>query len=91
MNAVVEGVRLVQMGLSPYEATLQAMREFTARRDADTPDELWLLEHPPIYTLGLAADTAHGPKAGGDIPVLKVERGGEIRVLGVHPVETVHE
>ena len=65
MSAVLERVRVVQMGLSPYESTLQAMREFTARRDADTPDELWLLEHPPVYTLGLAADAAHGPKAGG--------------------------
>ena len=58
------------------------MREFTARRDADTPDELWLLEHPPVYTLGLAADAAHGPKPGGGIPVLQVERGGEITYHG---------
>jgi len=82
MNAVVEQVRLVRMGLSPYEATLRAMREFTARRDADTPDELWLLEHPPVYTLGLAADPAHGPKPGGGIPVLQVERGGEVTYHG---------
>jgi len=62
--------------------TLAAMREFTARRGAETPDELWLLEHPPVYTLGLAADAAHGPKAGGNIPVLQVERGGEITYHG---------
>jgi lipoyl(octanoyl) transferase len=85
MSAVLERVRVVQMGMSPYESTLQAMREFTARRGADTPDELWLLEHPPVYTLGLAADATHGPKAGGTgstIPVLQVERGGEITYHG---------
>jgi lipoyl(octanoyl) transferase len=85
MNAVLERVRVVQMGMSPYESTLQAMRDFTARRRADTPDELWLLEHLPVYTLGLAADAAHGPKAGGTggtIPVLRVERGGEITYHG---------
>jgi lipoyl(octanoyl) transferase len=82
MSAVLERVRTVQMGLSPYEPTLQAMREFTARRGADTPDELWLLEHPSVYTLGLAADAAHGPKDGGDIPVIQVERGGEVTYHG---------
>ncbi len=79
---VVDGIRIVRMGLSPYELTLAAMREFTARRDAQTPDELWLLEHPPVYTLGLAADVAHGPEAGGRIPVLQVERGGEVTYHG---------
>jgi lipoyl(octanoyl) transferase len=79
---VVDGVRIVHMGLTPYEIALRAMREFTARRAADTADELWLLEHPPVYTLGLAADAAHGPKAGGAIPVLQVERGGEITYHG---------
>ena len=79
---VVDGVRIVHMGLSPYEPTLAAMREFTARRNPETPDELWLLEHPPVYTLGLAADAAHGPKSDCGIPVLQVERGGEITYHG---------
>ncbi|HEY8068531.1 MAG TPA: lipoyl(octanoyl) transferase LipB [Burkholderiales bacterium] len=82
MGAVLERVRVVEMGLSPYLATLEAMREFTARRDAGTPDELWLLEHPPVYTLGLAADAAHGPKGESAIPVVQVERGGEITYHG---------
>ena len=88
MSAVVKRVRevrtihIVRMGLSPYESTLQAMRGFTAQRGPDTPDELWLLEHPPVYTLGLAADPKHGPEAGGGIPVLQVERGGEITYHG---------
>ena len=58
------------------------MRDFTVQRDADTPDELWLLEHPPVYTLGLAADAAHGPKADNGIPVIQAERGGEITYHG---------
>ena len=82
MARVMERVRVVQLGLSPYEPTLQAMREFTARRDADTPDEFWLLEHPPVYTLGLAADAAHGPRVDRGIPVVQVERGGEITYHG---------
>ncbi len=82
MAAVVERVRVVSMGLSPYEATVRAMRDFTARRSADTADELWLLEHPPVYTLGLAADAAHGPKIDAGIPVIQVERGGEVTYHG---------
>lgn len=82
MSAVLERVRVVHMGLSPYEPTIEAMREFTSRRNASTPDELWLLQHPPVYTLGLAADAAHGPKGDCGIPVLQVERGGEITYHG---------
>jgi len=82
MSAVLEQVRVIQMGLRSYEPTLAAMRDFNAQRDAGTPDELWLLEHPPVYTLGLAADAAHGPKAGSGIPVVRVERGGEITYHG---------
>jgi lipoyl(octanoyl) transferase len=82
MAAVIERVRVVHLGLRPYEATLLAMREFTARRDAETADELWLLEHPPVYTLGLAADPAHGPKIPSAIPVVQAERGGEVTYHG---------
>jgi len=60
----------------------EAMRAFTARRGAQTPDELWVLEHPPVYTLGLGADRAHGPDADNGIPVVAVERGGEITYHG---------
>ncbi len=79
---VTEKVFSKNLGTVEYQPTVEAMREFTARRHPDTPDELWLLEHPPVYTLGLAADAAHGPKAGGDIPVVQVERGGEITYHG---------
>ena len=82
---VAEKILVRQIGTAEYRPTVEAMREFTARRDAGTPDELWLLEHPPVYTLGLAADAAHGPKTGGTggtIPVVQVERGGEITYHG---------
>ena len=82
MSAVLERVRVVQMGLSPYEPTIQAMREFTAQRNSSTPDELWLLQHPPVYTRGLAADAGFGPKTDNGIPVVQVERGGEITYHG---------
>ncbi|HTP62443.1 MAG TPA: lipoyl(octanoyl) transferase LipB [Burkholderiales bacterium] len=58
------------------------MREFTANRNESTVDEFWLLEHPPVYTLGLAANAAHGPKFGNGIPVVQVERGGEVTYHG---------
>ena len=80
--AVVERVRVVFMGLSPYESTVEKMREFTAKRNAETADEIWLLEHPPVYTLGLAADAAHGPRTDTGIPVVRVERGGEVTYHG---------
>ena len=79
---VAEKILVRQLGTAEYQPTLEAMREFTARRGADTPDELWLLEHPPVYTLGLAADAAHGPKSASAIPVVQVERGGEITYHG---------
>jgi len=70
-----------RLGRADYLTTLEAMRRFTRLRDAQTPDELWLLEHPPIYTLGHAADPAHGPQ-GGSVPVLRVERGGQVTYHG---------
>ena len=82
MSAVLERVRVVQMGLCPYEPTIQAMREFTAQRNSSTPDELWLLQHPPVYTRGLAANAGFGPKTDNGIPVVQVERGGEITYHG---------
>jgi lipoyl(octanoyl) transferase len=58
------------------------MQEFTARRDADTPDELWLLEHPPVYTLGVAGRPEHLLRADTGIPVIKIDRGGQITYHG---------
>jgi lipoyl(octanoyl) transferase len=82
MSEVLQQVRVLRLGLIAYETALGRMRDFTGRRDADTADQLWLLEHPPVYTLGLAADAAHGPKADNGIPVVQAERGGEITYHG---------
>ena len=69
-------------GRAEYLPTAEAMRAFTQRRDAGTADELWLLEHPPVYTLGVGADPMHGPRGESRIPVLRCERGGEITYHG---------
>jgi lipoyl(octanoyl) transferase len=79
---VAERIVVKRLGRAEYLPVLEAMREFTARRDAATPDELWLVEHPPVYTLGLAADPAHGPRLASGIPVVQVERGGEVTYHG---------
>ncbi len=69
------------LGLCDYEASWRAMRDFTNARDAATPDELWLLQHPAIYTLGQAGRMEHLLDAG-NIPVLKVDRGGQVTYHG---------
>ncbi len=69
------------LGRADYEPTWRAMQDFTATRTADTPDELWLLEHPPVFTVGLAGDPAH-LLAPGDIPVVNVDRGGQVTYHG---------
>src|SRR3990172_7479248 len=67
-----------KLGLSDYEKTWRAMQSFTAARKAGTPDELWLVEHPPVYTLGLNGKAQHLPRTENGIPVIKVDRGGQI-------------
>ena len=67
--------------LLDYEPVWQAMKDFTRTRTADTPDELWLLEHAPVFTLGKAADEAHVIDAG-DIPMVRVDRGGQVTYHG---------
>ncbi len=79
---VAEKILTRNLGMVEYLPTVEAMRSFTSGRDSSTPDELWLLEHPPVYTLGLAADAAHGPKRASGIPVVQVERGGEVTYHG---------
>jgi lipoyl(octanoyl) transferase len=58
------------------------MKAFTAARKNDTPDEIWLLEHPPIYTYGMAGRPEHLPRADNGVPVMKVDRGGQITYHG---------
>ncbi|MEQ1800859.1 MAG: lipoyl(octanoyl) transferase LipB [Gammaproteobacteria bacterium] len=68
-------------GLTPYDACVAAMRDFTATRGPDTPDELWLLQHPPVYTLGLNTNLDHVISAG-SIPVVQTDRGGQVTYHG---------
>lgn len=78
-----ENLRIVtrQLGLVAYESAYEAMRAFTAARNSATPDELWLLEHPPVYTLGQAGRPEHLLRANG-IPFVRVDRGGQITYHG---------
>jgi lipoyl(octanoyl) transferase len=71
------------MGRGYYQRTWQAMQDFTAQRGPDTPDELWVLQHPPVYTAGLAARPEHFPDNEEiAIPVVHTDRGGQITYHG---------
>jgi lipoyl(octanoyl) transferase len=74
--------RLRNFGLVEYLPLVAKMREFTLNRTPETPDEIWVLEHPPVYTLGQGADPKFGPKFASGIPVVQAERGGEITYHG---------
>lgn len=69
------------LGKVDYEPTWREMQRITDTRDAHTRDEIWLLEHPPVFTLGLNADAGH-VLAAGDIPVVKIDRGGQVTYHG---------
>lgn len=81
MNDAGAALHIRRLGEVDYAATLEAMQAFTAARGATTPDELWLLQHPPVYTLGVAGRREH-LLATGDIPVLQVDRGGQVTYHG---------
>jgi lipoyl(octanoyl) transferase len=78
MNSTLHVRRLNQQA---YTQTWQAMREFTDARTADTPDELWLVEHPPVFTLGQAGKPEHILNAH-NIPVINTDRGGQVTYHG---------
>ena len=69
------------LGLVEYAPTCDAMRGFTAQRSAATLDELWVLEHPPVYTVGVAGRSEHFPE-GSSIPLVRTDRGGQITYHG---------
>ncbi len=69
------------LGCVAYEPTWHAMQHFTQTRDADSPDEIWLLEHPRVFTQGQAGKAEH-VLAAGDIPVVQVDRGGQVTYHG---------
>jgi lipoyl(octanoyl) transferase len=69
------------MGLTAYEPTWRAMQRFTDDRQSSTPDEIWFVEHPPVFTLGLNASREHLLRPG-DIPVVQIDRGGQVTYHG---------
>ena len=69
------------MGLVAYQPTLVSMKAFTAGRTATTEDEIWLLQHPPVYTQGLSGKPEHVLDPG-DIPVVQIDRGGQVTYHG---------
>lgn len=76
MNLLVK-----RLGRVAYEPTFQAMQDFTANRTPATPDELWIVEHPPVYTLGQAGKPEHILRDVG-IPIVKIDRGGQVTYHG---------
>jgi len=70
-----------RLGLMDYETVWRAMQTFTDQRDENTPDEVWLVEHPPVFTQGQAGRAEH-ILAPGDIPVIQVDRGGQVTYHG---------
>jgi lipoyl(octanoyl) transferase len=79
----MSGAELIirELGLVDYLPTLAAMRQFTDSRSAVAPDELWLLQHPPVFTQGQAGKPAH-VLAPGAIPVIQADRGGQVTYHG---------
>ena len=74
-------LQVKKLGRVEYEPTWEAMQRFTAERTADTPDEIWIVEHPPVYTLGQAGKPEHVLQDIG-IPIVKIDRGGQVTYHG---------
>ncbi len=82
MDAVTASpCRVRELGRQPYEPVWRAMQRFTDMRDENTADEIWLVEHDPVFTLGQAGKPEH-VLAAGDIPVIHVDRGGQVTYHG---------
>jgi len=74
-------MHIENLGLRPYQEIWDAMRAYTAARDTDSADQIWLVQHPPVYTQGQAGKPEH-LLAPGDIPVIQIDRGGQITYHG---------
>ncbi len=81
MSEATRGTLQRDLGRQPYEPVWRAMQRFTDARGDDTPDELWRVEHDPVFTLGQAGNPEH-VLVPGDIPVLPVDRGGQVTYHG---------
>ena len=77
----MDRVAVRQLGILPYQTAYDRMQRFTQARTAQTWDEIWLVEHPPVFTLGKAADPANILHAG-QVPVVRTDRGGDVTYHG---------
>lgn len=77
-----ESPRVIELGVRDYLPVWRAMQTFTAARSAGTRDELWIVQHPPVYTVGLAGRPEHLPRTANGVPVVHVDRGGQITYHG---------
>ncbi|MDH5423394.1 MAG: lipoyl(octanoyl) transferase LipB [Gammaproteobacteria bacterium] len=77
----MSSVLVRQLGLQEYEPVWRKMQEFTAQRDADTEDEIWLLQHPPVFTQGMNGKPEHILNTS-NIPVVEIDRGGQVTYHG---------
>ncbi|AOY92077.1 lipoate--protein ligase [Cupriavidus sp. USMAA2-4] len=75
-------IQVIERGREDYQPCFDAMRAFTDARNADTPDQIWLVEHPPVYTLGQAGDPSHLLAPDPSIPLVRIDRGGQITYHG---------
>ncbi|QMT34107.1 lipoyl(octanoyl) transferase LipB [Conchiformibius steedae DSM 2580] len=74
-------MKIKKLGLAEYAPVFQAMKDFNANRHADTEDELWVVQHPPVFTQGMAGKAEHLLRQS-DIPVVQIDRGGQITYHG---------
>lgn len=79
---VLAHLDVVDLGIQPYEVTWAAMTDFTNQRTAETPDQLWLVQHPPVFTQGQAGKAEH-VLVPGEIPVVQTDRGGQVTYHGL--------
>lgn len=77
----IQNLVVRQLGVRPYEPVFEAMKAYTDQRDDTTADEVWLVQHPPVFTQGQAGDAEHVLMPG-DIPVVQVDRGGQVTYHG---------
>jgi lipoyl(octanoyl) transferase len=75
-------IHVKDLGLAPYSSVWESMKHFTQARDEATPDEIWLLEHPPVYTQGQAGKPEHILWNTGTIPIVQSDRGGQVTYHG---------
>jgi lipoyl(octanoyl) transferase len=81
MGVVIPPIQIKELGLQPYRPIWKAMQHFTLQRNLTTPDEIWIVEHPPVFTLGRNGKKEHILNAG-LIPIIPIDRGGQVTYHG---------